>query len=231
MTLSINWKNFFIGEDHWAFLPEIAPRTFLMYIIILTGLRLLGKRGVRQLSVFELVVIISLGSAAGDPMFYQEIGLLIPIVIFSVIVGAYRLTTYLTAKNEKIEDLIEGKCVYLIKDGRCNTEEFDKEALALDEFFSELRQRSISHLGQVDTAILETSGSLSVYFYPDDDVRAGLPILPALFANKTKLPSPGQNYACSFCGNVEHVDAMAPHKCGECGKDEWVIAINSLRVK
>ncbi|RZK15368.1 MAG: DUF421 domain-containing protein, partial [Pedobacter sp.] len=54
MTLNIYWKNFFIGEENWEFMLEIALRTFIMYFIILIGLRLLGKRGVRQLSVFEL---------------------------------------------------------------------------------------------------------------------------------------------------------------------------------
>jgi uncharacterized membrane protein YcaP (DUF421 family) len=75
MLLSIDWGAFFIGSEDWEFLFEIGLRTFFMYIIILFGLRLLGKRGVKQLSIFELVVIISLGSAAGDPMFYKEVGL------------------------------------------------------------------------------------------------------------------------------------------------------------
>ncbi|MFC4209866.1 DUF421 domain-containing protein [Pedobacter lithocola] len=231
MNINIDWQNFFIGEDRWEFMPEIALRTLIMYFIILTGLRLLGKRGVRQLSVFELVVIISLGSAAGDPMFYKEIGLIVPIIIFTIIVGAYRLTTYLTAKNQKLDDLIEGRCVYLIKDGRCNTKEFGKEALGLDEFFAELRQKSISHLGQVETVILETSGTLSVYFYPDDRVQLGLPILPALFAQKTKMLSPNKDYACIFCGNIKRIKTEAPLKCVDCGCDEWVVAIDNCRVR
>lgn len=81
MLLSIDWTKLLVGEENIEFLIEISIRTIIMYFIILIGLRLLGKRGVRQLSVFELVVIISLGSAAGDPMFYKEIGLLTPIVI------------------------------------------------------------------------------------------------------------------------------------------------------
>ena len=59
-----------LGDEDWYFIPEIMFRTLLMYLVVLIGLRVLGKRGVKQLSIFELVVIISLGSAAGDPMFY-----------------------------------------------------------------------------------------------------------------------------------------------------------------
>lgn len=229
--LNIDWKNFLIGEENWEFIFEIALRTFIMYFIILFGLRLLGKRGVRQLSVFELVVIISLGSAAGDPMFYKEIGLLIPVVIFLIIVGAYRLTTYLTAKSQKIDDLIEGKPVYLIKDGQFNIDEFRKEALAQDEFFAELRQQSVSHLGQVDTAILETSGTLSIYFYSDDKVKYGLPILPSLFDEKANTLLSDKHYACAFCGNVAQAESHLKMVCKKCGREEWIIATNNCRIK
>jgi len=230
-TLFIDWSAFFVGEEDWKFLIEIALRTLIMYIIILLGLRLLGKRGVKQLSIFELVVIISLGSAAGDPMFYKEVGLMVPVVIFAVIVGAYRLTTYLTAKSTKIDDLVEGKCTYLIRNGEFSIENFSKEALAHDEFFSELRQYSISHLGQVDTAILETSGSLSVYFYADEDVKYGLPIMPLLFeAGSCSITANGK-YACCFCGNVEELQSKKHYTCKKCKRDKWVKAMNTLRIK
>ncbi|SMC89513.1 DUF421 domain-containing protein [Pedobacter africanus] len=230
-TLFIDWSAFFIGEEDWEFLIEIALRTLIMYVIILLGLRLLGKRGVKQLSIFELVVIISLGSAAGDPMFYKEVGLMVPVVIFAIIVGAYRFTTYLTAKSTKIDDLVEGKCTYLIKNGEFSIDNFSKEGLAHDEFFSELRQHSISHLGQVDTAILETSGSLSVYFYADKDVKYGLPIMPVLFeAGSCEIPASGK-YACCFCGNIADLKLKKQHACEKCKRDKWVKAINTLRIK
>jgi len=231
MLLSVDWSAFFIGEENWEFLIEISIRTLLMYFIILFGLRLLGKRGVRQLSVFELVVIISLGSAAGDPMFYKEIGLLVPVIIFAVIVGAYRLTTYLMAKSKKLDDLIEGKCVYLIKNGAFSIADFGKEGLAYDEFFSELRQQSIAHLGQVETAILETSGNISIYYYPDEQVKYGLPILPDLFEQYTVKIGKADKYACTYCGNVEQLPVSSGHLCKKCKRKQWVQAINCLRIK
>lgn len=231
MLLSIDWTNFLFGEEKWEFLIEISIRTIAMYFIILIGLRLLGKRGVRQLSVFELVVIISLGSAAGDPMFYKEIGLLMPVVIFAVIVAAYRLTTFMMAKSKKFDDLVEGKCAYLIKDGEFSIEDFSKEGLAYDEFFAELRQLSISHLGQVETAILETSGNLSVYYYPDEKVKYGLPILPVLFDHCLKEITAADTYACAYCGKVKELRTGTKHVCTRCEHDKWVKAINICRVK
>ena len=227
----IDWNNFLMGEESWPFLLEIAARTLLMYFIILIGLRLLGKRGVRQLSVFELVVIISLGSAAGDPMFYKEIGLLYPVIIFAIIVGAYRLTTFLMAKSKKFDDLVEGKCVYLIKEGEFSIGEFNKEGLAQDEFFSELRQQSVSHLGQVETAILETSGNLSIFYYPDEQVKYGLPIMPALFDQAAEAVSEEGKFACSHCGNIQQLGPVQSHQCARCKHNKWIKALKSCRIK
>ena len=229
--MNIDWEQILVGEENWMFMLEVSFRTFTMFLIILTGLRLLGKRGVRQLSVFELVVIISLGSAAGDPMFYKEVGLLVPVIVFTVIVGSYRLTTYLMAKSEKFDDLVEGTCTYLIEDGEFNIADFGKEGLAKDEFFSELRQQGVSHLGQIETAILETSGNLSTFFYPDEKVKHGLPILPKLFEESHIKISTSGTYACRFCGNTEKLKAVAEHHCKKCNNVEWVKAIDGKRVK
>ena len=231
MLISIDWNALLIGEENWGFLAEVSLRTLIMYFIILIGLRLLGKRGVRQLSVFELVVIIGLGSAAGDPMFYKEIGLMVPVIIFVVIVGSYRVTTYLMAKSERFDDLVEGKCVYLIKDGEFNIADIGKEGLAKDEFFSELRQHSISHLGQVESALLETSGILSIYYYPDEKVKFGLPILPELFEKSTQRISKSDHYACNFCGNVEKLAVISEHRCKKCKHNKWVKALKNCRIK
>jgi len=231
IILSIDWTGFLIGEADWSFLVEISLRTFIMYIIILVGLRLLGKRGVKQLSVFELVVIISLGSAAGDPMFYKEVGLLVPIIIFTIIVSSYRLTTYLTAKSKKFDDIVEGQPVYLIRDGEFSIENFSKEGLAHDEFFAELRQYSVAHIGQVETAIIETSGNISVYYYADEKVKYGLPVLPDLFNQTIVEIKTSDIYACAFCGNVSHLAGGSVHACDRCDKKSWVKALNHKRIK
>ena len=52
-----NWKALLLGDEDWNFLPEIMLRTLIMFTVVLVSLRLLGKRGVKQLSIFELVVI------------------------------------------------------------------------------------------------------------------------------------------------------------------------------
>lgn len=131
---AINWKELMVGSEEWNFLSITTLRTVIMFIVILVGLRVLGKRGIKQLSVFELVVIIGLGSAAGDPMFYKDVGILPAIVVFLIIISLYKVITYLIGKNKKFEALIEGKPICLIKDGEFSVENFKKEDLGEDEF-------------------------------------------------------------------------------------------------
>ncbi len=143
------WKEFLLGDQNWSFLIEVALRSFIMFLVIVTALRVLGRRGVKQLSVFELVVIIGLGSAAGDPMFYKDVGLLPALVVFFMIVVLYRLVMKIIGKSKKFEFVVEGKSVCLINEGSFSVENFKKETLAQDEFFEELRCQGVLHLGQV----------------------------------------------------------------------------------
>ena len=138
------------GDTGATFLLSIVLRTFIMFLLILIFLRLLGKRGVKQLSVFELVVILGLGSAAGDPMIYKEIGVFSALIAFSVVTICNKLLTFVVFKFKWIETLVEGKEVYIIKKGKFSIEEFKKESLSKDEFFMELRLRGVFHLGQVE---------------------------------------------------------------------------------
>ena len=87
--LEMDWLTLLLGSEKWTFLPEVALRSLLMFLVILFSLRILGKRSVTQLSVFEMGVIIGLGSAAGDPMFYKEVGVLPG---FMALLWCYRFT-------------------------------------------------------------------------------------------------------------------------------------------
>ncbi len=229
-TSLIDWKTFWLGSENWAFLLETLLRTVVMFLVIVVGLRLLGKRGVKQLSVFELVVIIGLGSAAGDPMFYADVGLLPALVVFISVISLYRLVTYFVGKYKRFESLMEGEPVCLISGGRFAIGNFEKETLAYDEFFAELRQQGIMHLGQVHTGFIETSGSISVFFYADENVKWGLPILPELFKQRLNKITVPAHYACAFCGYTEALEPASKHICPICKRELWVVAINNKRI-
>ncbi|WP_027385440.1 DUF421 domain-containing protein [Chryseobacterium gregarium] len=228
--LQLEWKEFLMGQEEWSFLFEIILRTSIMFLTIIIGLRILGKRGVKQLSLFELVVIIGLGSAAGDPMFYKEVGIASSIIVFMVIILLYTSVTYLIGKSKFLEKLLEGTSICLIENGEFSIENFKKENLGSDEFFAELRLKGISQLGQIERAIEEVSGEISVFYFEDSQVKYGLPIMPGSLENPTKTISMKGFYSCTFCGYTEEKDAGNAGSCCKCKKDEWVEASNKKRV-
>lgn len=223
-------ENILKGKEEWIFLAEIAIRTVVMFIGILIALAILGKRGVKQLSVFELVIIISLGSAAGDPMFYKEVGILSAFTVFIMIILCYKFTTYLVFKSDRIEKMIEGTPICLIKNGRFSINNFKKEPIGYDEFFGEMRQYSVSHLGQIELALIEISGEISLYYFRDEDVQYGLPILPHLYEEQHMQIMKNGIYSCAFCGNTETIEATDKHLCNVCSKEKWVKSINNTRI-
>ena len=227
----MNWDELLWGDLDAAFLWQIAIRTVVMFLIILFSLKILGKRGVKQLSVFELVIIISLGSAAGDPMFYKEVGLISALAVFVGIIICYKITTHLVFKYKAVEKVLEGEPLYLIDDGVFLIDNFNKEALGYDEFFSEMRQQSVYHLGQIDIAILEISGEVSLYFYEDNQVLYGLPILPMLYNQQTSNITEQCHYSCSHCGFTEILMPKSQHVCPNCARNKFVKSINSKRVQ
>lgn len=216
----------------YSFLLEVVFRCLVMYFVALLVLKLVGRRGIKQLSVFELVIILTLGSAAGDPLFYEDVGLIPAITVFVIILILYRLTTHIISKSKKIEEWLEGKPVMVIENGEFSIENFEKEDLAQDEFFAELRVRNVEHLGQVKLAILETNGQISVFFFDEKEVLYGLPIIPQLFYKKTKTLEKDKIYACSFCGYTHHqiVKSKSEVICDNCKKNEWTLAINTKRI-
>lgn len=226
----MDWKSLLFGEEDLGFLAETALRTTVMFLVILVSLRLLGKRGIHQLSVFELGVIIGLGSAAGDPMFYRDVGILPSIAVFVIVVLMYRTVTYLISHNEKFEVLVEGRAHYILREGVI-LPNFKDQPIARDELFATLRQHHVNHLGQVETAIIEADGQISVFFYVDEKVKSGLPIMPDSFNSPLrKILQPGI-YACCSCGFVDHRSASEDFHCRSCNHNECIPAIDGLRVR
>jgi uncharacterized membrane protein YcaP (DUF421 family) len=230
ISQSFNLKELLFGQEDKSFLLAVFLRAFVMFVVVLTSLRILGKRGVKQLSIFELVIILTLGSAAGDPMFYSDVGLLPAMCVFITVVGLYRLVIYLADKSSHFNHIVEGKPVCLVKDGIFCYENFVKEPIALDEFLAGLRVMKVSQLGQVNRAYLETSGELSIFCYSNDRVKHGLPILPeALEKCVSEIPQPGI-YSCVHCGFTTELTATGAAKCNTCGKNTWVEACDDPRV-
>ncbi|ULT25232.1 DUF421 domain-containing protein [Sphingobacterium sp. E70] len=137
-----------------------------------------GRRGVRQLTLFEVAIIIGLGSAAGDPMFQEDIPIFHAVVVFICVIAIYKTITWITSKSETVAQLLEGKVLLIVKDGVFDIKHENDNTFSRMEFFSELRNLNIEHLGQVREGVLEVDGTLSVLFIPMNKPNMGYHFFP-----------------------------------------------------
>src|SRR5688572_11814081 len=129
-----DWIRILISDElPLGFLGEVALRSAVMYVLVLITLRVMGKRGIKQLSLFEFSIILALGSAAGDPMFYHDVPIVHAIVVFTVVILLYVFFNYLTEKVEPVEKWLEGSSVCIIEDGKINLKAFNKQNLTYHE--------------------------------------------------------------------------------------------------
>ncbi len=225
----IDWKSILLGEENWMFLIQVVLRSFIMFVVVLVSLRLMGKRAVMQ-GVFEVAMIIALGSAAGDAMFYSKVGLLPAIVVFASIIIIYKIINHFMALNTHFEKFLQGQLVCLIKDGAFVLKSIKKEQLASNEIFSDLRLEGASQIGQIKHAYIEPSGNLSVFFYEVNETRYGLPILPEHLKEKSNLTKENGYYSCIFCADTLLMPGFTKFICRKCGHHECVKSVNDKKI-
>lgn len=220
---------FLINDQPYTFLIEVIVRVFIAYAVVFIFLKISGRRGVQQLSLFEVVVILTLGSASGDVTFYDDVPVLPVILVFVVLLLLYRLTTWAMTKSSYIYSLVEGDVVTLIADGKYVSTNLDRLNISEDEFLMELRLKGTEHLGQIRRGLVEVDGQLCLYFYDDKDVVPGLSVLPKEHRPCfDKIPHDGQ-FACNRCGEVQHMTEGDQGPCPECGRSVWSLALDTLR--
>ncbi len=173
----------FLGENSLWYLFEVAFRTSFIFSYTLLLLRFMGKRGMGQLTPFEFAIIVALGSAVGDPMFYDDVPLLHTMLVIAIVIGLHRFLSLITQKNEAVEKFMEGETAMLINRGEILLETLFSERLSREELFEMLRVEWISQLGEVRQAFLEPSGNLAVIRW--EPSRSGLSILPLMTAGIT----------------------------------------------
>lgn len=221
----MDWVSIFIYDTTWSFAAEIIIRTIIMFTLIVLFLRFTGKRGIRQLSIFELTIILSLGSIAGDPAFHKDLPLIQAVLVMSIVLLLYRLFTWFTSKYKTFELLLEGKPTYIVENGMLVLDDVKKGRMSHDEFFTEMRQQGVRHLGQVHVGLLETDGEFSMLLFPHDETQYGLPIFPKEFQAATTIEH-GQFYACMHCGHVESISQLS-NRCDRCHHSKgWAKALN-----
>ena len=142
-------------------------RAIVLYLIVLVVMRLMGKREIGQLQPFELAISIMIADLASIPM--SEIGIpifngIVPILGLLVM---HLILSLINLKSLKAREIICGKPSILIYRGKINEKELRKERFTINELEERLRGNNVVNLGDVEYAILETSGQVTVIQKPE----------------------------------------------------------------
>ena len=138
-------------------------RTLLFYIIITLVYRFMGKREVGELSIMDLIVSILIAELAAMSIDKYKDSLLITILPIIALVIVQIIVAKISLKSASTREKIEGEPSIIINRGKVNFPEMLKQRYNLDDLLTQLREKSIKNIEEVDYAILETSGKLSVF--------------------------------------------------------------------
>lgn len=137
-------------------------RTIILYIVIIITVRIMGKRQISELQTSELVVTLLMSDIASIPMQNTDQSLLSGIIPILVLVVFEVLISYLMLKNSKFRSLICGRPVIVIDHGKIDQKAMKELRMSTEDLFEELRQKDIFHLSDIDYAIVETNGKISI---------------------------------------------------------------------
>ena len=141
-------------------------RTIVLYLVLILVIRLMGKRQIGQMEPSEFVVTMLVANLASIPMQDGAIPLYSGIVPILTVLGAELLLSFLSMKSIVLRKLLCGKPVILMENGNILQANLRKTNVTLDELTGHLREKGVLDLEEVQYAILETNGNLSVFPYP-----------------------------------------------------------------
>lgn len=154
----------------------IVPKTIFFYLVLVLVMKVMGKREVGQLSIFDMAVFFIISD-----MFSLSIDggmkLIIKTSIATItIVSLQLITAKLILKHDGLRNVVDGKASLIIENGVINQNEMKKQNYNIDDLFTQLRIKDIKDIETISFAILETSGNLSV-IRKDDNVLFPFPFI------------------------------------------------------
>ena len=170
-------------------------RSIILYLIIVFGIRLLGKHQVSELEPAEFVLALIIADVASVPMQDYGIPLLMGIIPIITLLCLSLVLSVLTLKSLKLRALLAGVPSVLIRNGKLDQKELRRTRMTLDEVLEELRLQGYTDLSAVRYAVLETNGQLSILPYAqkkpptaeDMEIPVGDPGLPLVLVSDGRL--------------------------------------------
>lgn len=219
---TLDFHRILLGDEPPLFLLEIGLRTIIVYAYTLALLRWLGSRTVGQLSTIEFLLVIALGSAVGDVMFYPDVPLIHALLVITIVVFANKALDLVIAKSNRAEKILDGAPQEIVRDGIILKSVLDHQFMSRNELFQELREKGIRQLGEIWRAYIEKDGRLTVFRAPGD-APAGLPIVPPPQIEPSIFVDPASQrlpLVCTDCGG----QYSGRPSCEHCGGEKWTFA-------
>ena len=141
-------------------------RTILLYLVLLSAIRFMGKRQIGQMEASEFVVAMLVADLAAIPMQDVAIPLYTGLIPILTVLAAELILAGLCLRSIRFRRILCGKPVILIENGRVLQNNLRRTRVTIDELMGHLREKDILEIRTVQYAILETNGNLSVFPYP-----------------------------------------------------------------
>lgn len=170
---------------------SLVFKTVFMYFFIIFVYRIMGKKEVGQLSIVDLIVSILIAELVALSIESKDNDILLSVIPILVLVLVQITISYITLKNDKIRNIIDGKPTIIIKNGKLNFTEMSKIRYSLDDLLTQLRLQGVKSIDKVKFAVLENNGDLSVF---NDNSDYPLPLILDGVIDYSVLKEIGKDY-------------------------------------
>lgn len=141
---------------------NIAAHTLFIYLFLILGLRLLGRRQMGQLTVIDLSIVLLLGSAVEMPMLTADTSLSAGLVAGSTLLLANRVIAFLFGRSRRLAHLVAGDPLLLVSDGQFVEEHLRRAGLTHADVLEAIRERGYATIAKIQFAVLELDGAITV---------------------------------------------------------------------
>ncbi|HEO8419861.1 DUF421 domain-containing protein [Niallia sp. FSL W8-0635] len=170
----------------------ILFRTILIYVLIVLIFRLMGKREIGELSILDLVVFIMIAEIAVVAIEDYRDPILPTLFPMFILLSIQVLLAFLSLKSKKMRDFIEGEPTFIIKNGEIDEAAMKSQRYNFDDLLIQLREKNIRNIADVEFAILETSGKLSVFEKEKEKSSITIPLIMDGIIQESNLSTIGK---------------------------------------
>ena len=179
--------------EEFASYMELMVKCIIVYFVIIFALRLMGKREVGELSVFDVVIYLVMSELLAISITDTHSSIFRSLVPIAVLALMQIAISWILLKSKRIRDLFDGKAVILIRDGCIDQQMMRKERYSIDDLMSQLHGKDLSSPEEVAFAILENNGTLSILPKKSCRVRYPHPLISDGVIDREVLRSIGKD--------------------------------------